>query len=162
MGELSVQDGMVVAMEYTLTVDGAVVDSSQGHAPLEFLCGADNIIPGLEQAMLGMKLDESKRVVVAPADGYGEVDPQAFADVPRGEFPSEIPLEIGVELQVRTPSGQPLYARIAEVGAESVRLDFNHPLAGKTLHFDVKVVGLRSATDEELDHGHAHGGGHSH
>jgi FKBP-type peptidyl-prolyl cis-trans isomerase SlyD len=160
--ELKVQDGQVVSMNYTLHVDGEVMDSSEGHEPLEFLQGAGNIIPGLEQELYGMGLGESKTVIVQPEDGYGILDPDAFIDVPKEQFPANIPLEEGVEIQVTNQDGQAMSARIDSVSDESVRLDFNHPLAGKELHFDVKVVGLRDATDEESEHGHAHGDGHHH
>ncbi len=151
-----VQAGRVVAMDYTLHVDGEKIDSSEGREPLEYLQGAGNIIPGLEREITGMEVGESKQVVVSPADGYGESDPEAFIEVPRSEFPSDIPLELGLELQVQDPSGNPMYARIDAITDESVRLDFNHPLAGKELHFSVQIVGLREPTDEELDHGHVH------
>lgn len=157
-----VEDGQVVSMDYTLKVDGEVVDSSEGREPLEFLQGAGNIIPGLEKELYGMEVGESKQVTVEPENAYGPVYADAFVDVPRDAFPENIPVEVGVELQVMGPDGQPLYARIAEVGEEVVKLDLNHPLAGKTLHFDVKIVGLRDATDEEKQHGHAHGAGHEH
>jgi FKBP-type peptidyl-prolyl cis-trans isomerase SlyD len=160
--ELKVNDGQVVSMEYTLKVDGEITDSSEGRAPLEFVHGAGNIIPGLEREMVGMMVGESKDVVVAAADGYGEEDEKAFMDVPREQFPEEIPVKVGTELQVQNQAGQPMYARIETVGEKSVRLDFNHPLAGKELHFSVKVVGVREATDEEKEHGHAHGPGHEH
>jgi FKBP-type peptidyl-prolyl cis-trans isomerase SlyD len=159
---LKVQDGQVVSMDYTLHVDGEMIDSSAGQEPLEFLQGAGNIIPGLEQELYGMAVGESKKVIIQPEEGYGELDPDAFVEIPKEQFPSEIPLEIGVELQVTNEDGQPMSARIDEVTDESVTLDFNHPLAGKELHFDVKVVGLREATDEETEHGHVHGGGHHH
>lgn len=149
-------------MEYTLHVDGQLVDSSEGRAPLEFLQGAGNIIPGLEEELYGMELGESKNVIVSAEDGYGELDPDAFVDVPRAQFPAEIPLEPGIELQVRDDTGRVLLARIDRVDDQSVRLDFNHPLAGKELNFQVKIVGLRDATEEELEHGHVHGEGHSH
>ncbi len=160
--ELKVNDGHVVSMEYTLKVDGEVTDTSKGREPLEFVHGAGNIIPGLEREMKGMAVGESKDVVVAAADGYGEEDEKAFMDVPREQFPEEIPMKAGTELQVQNQEGQPMYARITTVGDKSVRLDFNHPLAGKELHFAVKVVSLREATDEEKEHGHVHGSGHSH
>ena len=83
-------------------------------------------------------------------------------DVPRDQFPKEIPMKVGTEIQVQNQAGQPMYARIDTVGDTSVRLDFNHPLAGKELHFSVKVVGLRNATEEEKEHGHVHGPGHQH
>ncbi len=162
MGELTVQDGQVVSMEYSLHVDGEMIDSSQGGEPLEFLQGAGNIIPGLEDELYGLEIGEAKNVIVAAEDGYGILDPDAFIDVPRDQFPAEIPLEIGVELQVQDETGRPMMARIDMVDADSVRLDFNHPLAGKELVFDVKIVGLRDATDEEMEHGHAHGDGHHH
>lgn len=157
-----VQDGCVVSMEYTLKVDGEVVDSSVGHEPLEFLQGGGNIIPGLEQALYGMSVGDSKKVVVAPADGYGEFDEEAMINVPRAEFPSEIPLEIGLELGVQDDEGNPMSAFVAEITEEAVLLDLNHPLAGEELHFDVKIVALREATAEELEHGHAHGDDHEH
>lgn len=162
MSKLTVQDGQVVSMEYTLHVDGELIDTSAGREPLEFLQGAGNIIPGLEDELYGLEIGEAKNVIVAAEDGYGELDPDAFLDVPREQFPAEIPLEVGVELQVQDESGHPMMARIDSVDEASVRLDFNHPLAGKELVFDVKIVGLREATDEEMEHGHVHGSGHHH
>jgi FKBP-type peptidyl-prolyl cis-trans isomerase SlyD len=159
---LKVEDGQVVLMNYTLRVDGEVLDTSVGHEPLEFLQGAGNIIPGLEQELYGMGLGESKKVIVQPEEGYGVIDAEAFVEVPKNQFPPEIPLEVGVELQVTNEDGQPMSARIDAVDDETVTLDFNHPLAGKELHFEVTVVGMRDATDEENEHGHAHGGGHEH
>jgi FKBP-type peptidyl-prolyl cis-trans isomerase SlyD len=160
--ENSVRDGQVVSMEYTLRVDDEVIDSSQGGEPLEFLAGHGNIIPGLESKMQGMKIGETQDVTVTPADAYGEYDAQAFLDVPRQEFPNDMKVEQGMELNVRDDDGQSRYARIESVAADSVQLNFNHPLAGKTLKFNVKVVGLREPTAEELEHGHVHQHGHHH
>lgn len=160
--ELKVQDGQVVSMEYTLKVDGVVTDSSEGREPLEFVHGAGNIIPGLEREMTGMTVGDSKDVVIAAADGYGERDEEAFMEVPRDQFPDEIPMKVGTELQVQNQAGQPMFARIEKVEDKNVRLNFNHPLAGKDLHFSVKVVDLRDATEEEIEHGHVHGPGHAH
>ncbi len=157
-----VADGQVISMDYTLKVDGEVIDTSEGREPLEFLQGAGNIIPGLEKELYGMEVGESKQVTIEPEDAYGPVYAEAFVDVPRESFPENIPLEIGTELQVMGPDNQPLYARIAAIGEENIKLDLNHPLAGKTLHFDVKIVGVREATSEEQAHGHAHGAGHHH
>jgi len=163
MSKDSVQNGVVVSMEYTLKIDGEVIDSSEGHDPLEFLTGQGNIISGLESEMIGMKVGESKDVVVPPADGYGEYDEDAFLDVPKNQFPADMPVEEGLELTVRDDSGEGRYARIESVEGETVRLNFNHPLAGDELHFNVKVVNLREPTEEELDHGHVHqGDGHHH
>jgi FKBP-type peptidyl-prolyl cis-trans isomerase SlyD len=158
----TVQDGLVVSMEYTLTVDGEVLDSSAGAGPLLFLAGYDNIVPGLEQEMIGMKIGESKDVVVSPEDGYGEFDDEAFMEVPRSEFPNDMPLEEGLELHVSDEDGQEQMAFIESFTDDSVRLDFNHPLAGAELHFNVKVIALRDPTAEELEHGHVHEEGHNH
>lgn len=155
--EMKVQDGQIITMDYTLWVDGEVVDTSDGADPIEFLQGAGNIIPGLESQLYGMGVGDSKDVWVASQDGYGDIDEDAFAEVPRNQFPQDIPLETGVELQVRDETGDVMNARIDQVGDEIIRLDFNHPLAGKELRFEVKISGIRQATEEELEHGHAHG-----
>lgn len=158
----SVQKDVVVSMEYILQVDGEEIDSSKGQEPLQFLVGYGNIISGLEREMIGMKVGDSKDVVIQPADAYGEFDEQAFMDVPRGEFPKDMPLQEGLELSVKDDSGQSRYARIDTIDGDNVTLNFNHPLAGDELHFNVKVVGLREPTSEELSHGHVHDGGHHH
>ena len=137
---LKVQDGQVVLMEYTLRVDGEILDSSSGHEPLEFLQGAGNIIPGLEDELYGMAVGESKLVIVQPEDGYGVIDAEAFVEVPREQFPSNIPMEEGIEIQVTDENGTPMNARIDSVSDDSVTLDFNHPLAGKNLRFNVKIL----------------------
>jgi FKBP-type peptidyl-prolyl cis-trans isomerase SlyD len=162
MSKDTVQDGLVVSMEYTLSVDGEVLDSSKDAGPLQFLAGYDNIVPGLEREMAGMKIGESKDVRVLPEDGYGEFDAEAFIEVPRSEFPSDMELEEGLELNVTDEDGQNQLAFVESFNDETVRLDFNHPLAGAELQFNVKVVGLRDPTKEELDHGHVHEEGHHH
>jgi FKBP-type peptidyl-prolyl cis-trans isomerase SlyD len=158
----TVQNDTVVSMEYTLHVDNEEIDSSKGQDPLQFLVGHGNIISGLEREMMGMKVGESRDVVIQPADAYGEFDDQAYMDVPRKEFPADMQIEEGSELTVRDDSGQSRYARIDAIDGDSVRLNFNHPLAGDELHFNVKVVGLRVPTAEELSHGHVHDGDHHH
>jgi FKBP-type peptidyl-prolyl cis-trans isomerase SlyD len=157
-----VANDVIVTIDYTLTVDGEVLDSSEEEGPLEYLQGHQNIIPGLERELAGMKVGGSKNVTVAPEDGYGDVDQEAIMDVPLSEFPEEVPLEKGFELEVTDKDGDIMLAKIVEVGETTVKLDTNHPLAGKTLHFDVKVVDLRPATDEELTHGHVHSEDHPH
>ncbi|GAP11255.1 FKBP-type peptidyl prolyl cis-trans isomerase/Apo-metallochaperone SlyD [Bellilinea caldifistulae] len=153
-----VADDVVVTMAYTLTVNGEVIDTSEESDPLIFLQGYRNIIPGLERELYGLNIGDSKKVIVKPEDGYGDEDPEAFMEVPRSDFPKEIPLEIGTELEIRDEDDETLLATIDRVTKDSVRLNFNHPLAGKTLEFDVKILDLRAATEEELEHGHAHGG----
>ncbi|MBX3038040.1 MAG: peptidylprolyl isomerase [Anaerolineales bacterium] len=157
-----VDDGVVVSMEYKLTVDGEVLDSSDQAGPLQFLAGYGNIIPGLEKEMMGMKIGDSKEVTVQPEDGYGEFDEEAFMDVPRSEFPADMKLEEGAELHITDEDGEHQAAYVLSFDDKTVKLDFNHPLAGAVLNFYVKVVALRKPTDEELDHGHVHEGGHHH
>lgn len=157
-----VDDGVVVSMEYKLTVDGEVLDSSDEAGPLQFLAGYGNIIPGLEKEMMGMKTGDSKEVTVQPEDGYGELDDEAFMDVPRSEFPADMKLEQGAELHITDEDGEHQAAYVLSFDDKTVKLDFNHPLAGAVLNFYVKVVALREPTDEELDHGHVHEGGHHH
>lgn len=156
-----VGDDTVVTLEYTLTVKGEVIDTSEGSQPIQFIQGQQQIIKGLEDELYGMGVGDSKEVVVEPEDGYGEIDPENYADIPADQFPPEIPLKEGIELELKDQDGDLVDARIISVDGENVRLDFNHPLAGEQLHFVVKVVGLRQATAEELDHGHVHGE-HSH
>ncbi|WKZ44828.1 MAG: peptidylprolyl isomerase [Anaerolineales bacterium] len=158
----SVQDGVVVSIEYTLHVDGELLDSSDGQGPLQFLAGYGNIVPGLENEMMGMKVGESKKVVVQPVDGYGEFDEEAFMQVPKDQFPKEMPLEVGTELTVRDSEDNMQMARIDGIEGDTVTLNFNHPLAGDELHFYVKVISLREPNEEELAHGHVHEDGHHH
>jgi FKBP-type peptidyl-prolyl cis-trans isomerase SlyD len=153
-------DDLVITIEYTLTVDGEVVDSSEDGGALDYLQGHANIIPGLEREIEGMKIGDTKKVMVAPEDGYGLVEPDAVIEVDRSEFPEDVPVEIGVELEITDEEGDMMFATIVEVGDDIVVLDTNHPLAGKELHFDVTIIDLRHASDEEIAHGHVHHGGH--
>lgn len=159
---LTVVDDVVVSLDYTLTVENEVVDTSEGSEPIEFIQGHGHIIPGLEHELYGLSIGSTKAVSIQPADAYGLRDPEAFMDVPRGEFPPHIPLELGTMLQMKDQEGHPMQAHISQVDENTIRLDFNHPLAGKELHFAVKVVGLRSATAEEMEHDHVHGDEHHH
>lgn len=162
MSKDTVEDGLVVSMEYTLHVDDELLDSSEGQGPLQFLVGYGNIISGLEEEMKGMKIGESKDVIVQPKNGYGEFDEKAFMQVPRQDFPKEMPVEVDTELTVRDDAGNARYARIDSIDGDTVTLNFNHPLAGDELHFHVKVVDLREPSEEELEHGHVHEAGHHH
>lgn len=106
MSKLTVQDGQVVSMEYSLHVDGETIDSSQGREPLEFLQGAGNIIPGLEDELYGMEIGETKNVIVAAEDGYGELDPDAFIDVPREQFPPKFRWRLACSCNCRMGTGR--------------------------------------------------------
>lgn len=153
---LKVMNDQVVSMNYTLRVDGEVVDTSEGGDPIEFIQGKGEIIKGLENELYGMEVGESKDVVVKPREGYGELDENAYVDVPRDQFPAQIPMEVDTQLQVQDEKGRIQMARIEQVASDSVRLNFNHPLAGKTLNFSVQIAAMRPASDEELEHGHVH------
>jgi FKBP-type peptidyl-prolyl cis-trans isomerase SlyD len=152
-----VANDLVVSLEYKLTVDDEIVDSSEENGPIDFIQGKGNIISGLEKELTGKKVGESKKVNVLAKDAYGEFDPEAVDEVPLADFPKDIPLEVGVELAVEDEDGDAMSAVIEEVGKDFVTLNFNHPLAGKDLVFDVKVLSLREPTTEELEHGHVHG-----
>ncbi|MEX0701619.1 MAG: peptidylprolyl isomerase [Planctomycetales bacterium] len=153
----------VVLIDYTLTDDeGNVLDSSEEDGPLAYLHGADNIIPGLEQALEGKTAGDEFRVTLAAADAYGDHDPELVQSVPRAQFPRDMDPEIGDQLQAETPEG-PRIVTIVKVDPGEITVDANHPLAGVPLNFAVKIVEVRDATREELDHGHVHGpGGHHH
>lgn len=159
-----VADDTVVRIEYTLTLsDGEVVDSSADGGPLEFLQGAGEIIPGLEQALYGMGVGEQKNLVVTPDLAYGEYDPDDFQVIPKDAFVDDVELEPGMAIEfIDEESGEPIEAFISELQPDGVVVDFNHWLAGETLYFDVKVIGIRPALPEELEHGHAHGDDHHH
>jgi len=138
----SVQDNMTVEFEYTLTVDGAVVDSSKGQDPMRYVHGQGQIVPGLEKELTGLQVGDAKQVTVKPQDAYGQMDPEAFIEVPKSKLPKEPAPEVGMILSGQDPEGRPFQAKIAEVKADSVKLDMNHPLAGKTLNFEVKVTSI--------------------
>ncbi|HEY4612916.1 MAG TPA: peptidylprolyl isomerase, partial [Bacteroidota bacterium] len=138
-------------------------DSSEGQEPLTYLHGAGNIIPGLENTLEGKKIGDAVKVSVAPGEGYGEWDKQKIAEVPKKQFAGVGKLEVGMQFTADSNNGEQIVT-ITKIAGDKVTVDANHPLAGKTLNFDVKVVEVRAATAEELSHGHVHGpgGAHSH
>jgi FKBP-type peptidyl-prolyl cis-trans isomerase SlyD len=154
----NVVNEVVVQLEYTLRLDdGEIVESTDEDGPIEFLQGAGEIIPGLEQALYGMHVGEAKEVSVDPEQGYGEYDAEAYEVVPLDIFPEDVDLELGMPVELYDEENdETLEGFVTEVRTDSVLLDMNHPLAGETLFFTVKVVGVRPATPEELAHGHAH------
>jgi FKBP-type peptidyl-prolyl cis-trans isomerase 2 len=141
---MTISDGKTVSMEYTLTLENQkVLDTNVGGEPLKFTQGSQQIIPGLETALDGMKAGESKRVTVAPEQGYGEVNPQALQEVPIDQIPPDA-RKVGAQLQGKDGEGRTVHPTVTEVKDEVVVLDFNHPLAGKTLYFDVKILDVQS------------------
>jgi FKBP-type peptidyl-prolyl cis-trans isomerase SlyD len=152
----------VVAINYELRDDaGEELDSSEGE-PLAYLHGHNNIIPGLEQALEGLKPGDQKQVTVQPEAGYGAHQSDLVFALPRAQFDGQTP-EPDMMLQLRSSSGEEMMARIISVDEQKITLDANHPLAGKTLHFGVEIVSIRPASAEEIAHGHPHGPeGHAH
>jgi FKBP-type peptidyl-prolyl cis-trans isomerase SlyD len=151
-----VENDVVVSLAYTLTVDGQLYDSSDGHEPFAYLHGHRNIIPGLEKALVGLAAGESREVLVSPSEGYGEFDPESLIDMDRELFPEGYEPQVGAFLHVRGDDGHVHTACIHEIHDKSITLDLNHPLAGKDLLFKATVLDLRAATAEELQHGHIH------
>ena len=140
---VTIAEHMTVAMDYTLTVDGKVVDSSEGKKPLQYVQGSRQIIPGLERQLVGLRVGDTKDVTVKPEDGYGPVDPAAVIQVKKEQLPPDMKPQIGMMLQGKTGEGRPFRATIREVHPDGgATLDLNHPLAGKTLQFKVKVVSI--------------------
>lgn len=156
---MQIAEGTVVAMDYALKDDeGTIIDQSQPGQPLSYLHGHNNIIPGLESALLGKAAGESVEVRVAPEEGYGELNPALEQEVPRDRFQGVEELEVGMQFQASTDQG-PVSVRVVKVGEDTVTVDGNHPLAGKHLNFNVTVQEVRAATEEEIAHGHIHQGG---
>jgi len=152
-----------VAIDYKLTIeDGIVVDASEKGDPLWYLHGAGNIIPGLEKQLEGLNPGDKKTVVVAPEEGYGVYDKSKVHGVPKAQFPQSS-YKLGDSIVATAPDGTEVPARITAMDGKNITLDFNHELAGKTLTFDITVSEVRTATGDEMKHGHVHGpGGHHH
>lgn len=159
---MNISEGKVATIDYTLSDEtGAVIDESKDQGPLSYLHGFGNIVPGLEAALEGKTAGDSLSVDVAPGDAYGERDEELVQAIDRERFP-EGNIQIGMRFHAHTPNGARLLTVLA-VDEDEVTVDANHPLAGKRLSFDVKVVSVRDATQEELEHGHVHGeDGHHH
>lgn len=138
-----VKPGDTVRLHYTGTLaDGSQFDSSAGRDPLEFTVGSGQIIPGLDKAIPGMVVGDSKTVVIPAEEAYGESHPEAIQAIPRSNVPAEIPLEVGLQLQMQSPSGQVVPVTVLSITEEEVTLDANHPLAGKELTFAIELVSI--------------------
>jgi len=143
-----VSNGKQVSLEYTLKLDDqSVVDTNVGKEPLKVTQGSHQIIPGVEKQIEGMAVGEKKQFSVAPTEGYGTIDPKAFQEIDKKMVPADAQ-KVGTQLEGKTAEGRKVFPRISEVKNETVVLDFNHPLAGKTLYFDVKVLDVAQATSK--------------
>jgi FKBP-type peptidyl-prolyl cis-trans isomerase SlyD len=161
---LTIADGLVVVLNYTLRTDeGEVIDASTPDDPMSYLHGADNIVPGLEQALTGKTVGFNGKVVVTPEDGYGEREDIPLQKVPRSAFPPGADLIPGMQFMAEGPDNEPAPIWVDRIEGDDVFLDSQHPLAGETLNFDIEIVAVRKATENELSHGHPHGpDGHGH
>ncbi|TVP88204.1 MAG: peptidylprolyl isomerase [Pseudomonadaceae bacterium] len=157
---MQVTANKAVSIDYTLSNDaGDVLDSSNGGAPLVYLHGAGNIIPGLEKALEGKQEGDEVKVSVEPAEAYGEFNGELVAVLGRHMFEGVDTLEEGMQFHASGPDGSMQIVTIKAVEGDEVTVDGNHPLAGQRLNFEVKVINVRDANEEEIAHGHIHGEG---
>ena len=158
-----IETNRVVSMHYTLKdSEGNVLDSSANREPLAYIQGIGNLIPGLEVQLEGKQKGDKVEAVVAPNDAYGELREDLFHVVPKSGFQGDEELVTGIQVQLDSEHG-PMIATVSKIDGDEVTLDLNHPLAGQTLYFDVEIMDVRTAEQDELDHGHVHGpGGHQH
>ena len=152
----TVQDNLVVKLDYKLIVEDEMLESTEDGEPILFIQGIGQIISGLENALYGMEVGDQKTVVIQPEDAYGEYDPESIQEAKKEEFSEEVPLDVGTFLDMEDDEGDVLSAQIIAAEEDTVTLDFNHPLAGKPLTFEITLTDLRPASEEELDHGHVY------
>lgn len=155
---MTIKDNSAVSFHYTLTDDdGQQLDSSVGNAPLAYLHGAGNIIPGLENALTGKSVGDNLTVAVSAAEGYGEVQSELIQQVPRDAFQGVDSIEVGMQFEAQTGQGGSVPVTVTAISEDTITVDGNHPLAGKNLNFEVSIEDVRDATAEELELGHIHG-----
>jgi FKBP-type peptidyl-prolyl cis-trans isomerase SlyD len=160
---MQVEDNKVVTIDYTLKDDAGNVLDTSSEGKFAYLHGAHNIIPGLEKALAGKTSGDEVSVKVSPEEGYGERSDSMTQVVPREMFEAEQAIEVGMQFHAQSPEGEMIVVTVTEVADDEITVDGNHPLAGQNLNFDVKIVDVRDASEEEKAHGHVHGeGGHQH
>lgn len=147
---MAIKKGDKVKVEYTGTFeDGTVFDTTEKHGkPITFEVGSKQLIKGFDEAVVGMEKDEEKEITIKPEDAYGEPNDQLTQKVPRDKLPKEPTPEVGMMLALQGPDGKQIPARITEVSDNEVTIDLNHPLAGKTLKFKIKIVGINEPEEE--------------
>ena len=160
---MQIADQKVVVLHYTLTDnEGKLIDKSEDGS-FAYLHGARNIIPGLEDALAGRAAGDELKVSISPEEGYGHRDENMLQEVPKSMFEDDSQIAVGSQFHAQGPNGEMLVVTVMEVNDDNVVVDGNHPLAGVELNFDVMVVEVRDASEEEIAHGHVHGpGGHHH
>ena len=160
---MQIADKMVVTIDYTLKDDNGTVLDSSTEGNFVYMHGTNNIIPGLENALAGKSAGDEVEVYVSPDEGYGERNDSMIQAVPRDMFDSEQEIQVGMQFHAESPEGEMIVVTVTDVEGDNITVDGNHPLAGVNLNFGVKVIDIREATEEEIEHGHVHGpGGHQH
>ncbi|MEC7640914.1 MAG: peptidylprolyl isomerase [Nitrospinota bacterium] len=159
-----IKNNTVVSLSYNLkNSNGDELDRTGSDQPFTYLHGAGQIVPGLEDELVGMKTGDKKDITVLPEEGYGNVDPSLVMEVNRSNFPKDTEIQPGMQFASEGEGNRKLTFTVKVVDGDQVTIDGNHPLAGETLHFSVEILEIRDATQEEKNHGHAHGkGGHHH
>jgi FKBP-type peptidyl-prolyl cis-trans isomerase 2 len=147
---MDIGSNTMVTMDYKVSKeDGEILESSEKTGPIDIVYGVGSIVPGLEREMIGMKIGDKKNVTVSPAEAYGERSDEAVGNVPRDSFPKEPALEVGMMFNMRKQDGQILFATIMEIMEEELKMDFNHPLAGETLKFDIEIKDVKEAPEAD-------------
>lgn len=165
---MKISKNTVASLTYALKVEGELVEETDKNNPLVFLVGAGSMIPGFERQLMGKESGERYNFTIEPEEGYGDVDPNAVVDLSKDIFMvndqlQEDMLIVGNVVPMQDQHGHPLQGVVVEVGDETVKMDFNHRLAGKSLEFSGEILDVRQATSDEVSHGHVHGaGGHHH
>lgn len=154
----------VVMLDYVLKdSEGTVIDSTEGRGDFAYLHGTNNVIPGLEKVLAGHKSGEEIEVTIAPDEAYGERSDDMVQVVSKAMFEGNDDIQVGMQFNAESPDGQAIMFTVMEIKDDDITIDGNHPLAGVELHFALKIVDIREATEEEIGHGHVHGpGGHDH
>ena len=137
-----IKTGSIVKFDYSLTVNGHVIESSEGGKPVEYMQGQGTIVPGLEKALEGMSVGEEKTITVPPAEAYGELLKDAIKEIPKKNFPKDFEFVLGSIIQLEDPEGHPYPGIIWDIKEDTVNVNFNHPLAGQTLIFEVKILSI--------------------
>ncbi|OIP62147.1 MAG: hypothetical protein AUK29_09080 [Nitrospirae bacterium CG2_30_53_67] len=149
---MKIQKESHVTMDYQLSLkSGEVVDKSKPDEPIEFICGYNQIIPGLEKELMGREENDSFQAVIQPEDGYGEHVPELIQKVPVSHFSEDLELKVGMTFQSRSPQGMPVTFAVTAIEQDMAEIDLNHPLSGKTLVFDIVIKSVRKASQEEID-----------
>jgi len=161
---MRVEQNKVVMMHYKLAdKDGNVIDQSEGRPPLAYIHGIGALVPGLETELEGKVKGDKFSTVVSPEDAYGTRDEELVRVVPKSGFQGDEEMQLGMQVQIDTGEKGLAIATLVKIDGDDITLDLNHPLSDMELHFDIDIVDIREATDEEIAHGHVHGeGGHQH